>query len=494
MQYQEATQYSIVFVVVFQDLKCMAYSQSLLNSAHNIFLNLFKEKLEDRQVPNEAEVEKLFAPIFNRKSAQLENETDTKSLPVEANNDNSARKKNEYEMKKKGAQSKQTNAPKKGKKQLRKWDDQITEEEQAALNYSSQASSASQTVDNSQLSSIVGNNNKFQKTGSGDVIISDLEMDPNQTISNKSASSAFSLFSNLIGGKYLKEEDLSPILKQMQEHLTKKNVANSIALELCESVKASLINKKVGSFDTVKNTVNKAFRDRLTQILTPSTSLDLLHSIRSVRKNENRPYTISLIGVNGVGKSTTLAKIAYWLLSNNFRILVAACDTFRSGAIEQLGVHVKNLQSLKGSSIELFAQGYGKDSSFVVKNAVEYAKQNSFDVILIDTAGRRHNDQRLMGSLEKFTKATKLDKIFQVAEALVGTDSLAQAKHFQASLYHRPLDGFIISKVDTVGQLVGVMVGMVYAVRVPIIFVGIGQTYSDLRTLSVDWVVDQLMK
>lgn len=379
----------------------MAYSQSLLNSAHNIFLNLFKEKLEDRQVPNEAEVEKLFAPIFNRKSAQLENETDTKSLPVEANNDNSARKKNEYEMKKKGAQSKQTNAPKKGKKQLRKWDDQITEEEQAALNYSSQASSASQTVDNSQLSSIVGNNNKFQKTGSGDVIISDLEMDPNQTISNKSASSAFSLFSNLIGGKYLKEEDLSPILKQMQEHLTKKNVANSIALELCESVKASLINKKVGSFDTVKNTVNKAFRDRLTQILTPSTSLDLLHSIRSVRKNENRPYTISLIGVNGVGKSTTLAKIAYWLLSNNFRILVAACDTFRSGAIEQLGVHVKNLQSLKGSSIELFAQGYGKDSSFVVKNAVEYAKQNSFDVILIDTAGRRHNDQRLMGSLEK---------------------------------------------------------------------------------------------
>ncbi|EPY53566.1 signal recognition particle receptor alpha subunit Srp101 [Schizosaccharomyces cryophilus OY26] len=492
IQFQESIQNSIVFVVAFQDAKAEAFTQTLLNSMHNVFINLFQEQLQKKKLPTESDILNNFVPLYNAKLAQLSKVSEKEKNNVQETTLLEKPKAPSREKSRNKAHASRQAPPtsKKGKKELRKWDDQLTSEEQEALNYSGKTPDVAPT--SSQLSNVIGDTN-FQKTKKGDVVIGDLEADPNQNPSATS-STAFSFFSGLIGGKYLKEDDLDPVLKKVQEHLIQKNVANSISLELCKSVKKSLIGKKVGSFESVKQTVNAAFRETLTQILTPSTSLDLLHSIRAVQKNEDRPYTISLIGVNGVGKSTTLAKLAYWLLSNNFRILVAACDTFRSGAIEQLGVHVRNLQSLKGSSIELFAQGYGKDSSFVVKNAVEYAKKNNFDVILIDTAGRRHNDQRLMGSLEKFTKATKLDKIFQVAEALVGTDSLAQAKHFQASLYHRPLDGFIISKVDTVGKLVGVMVGMVYSVRVPIVFVGVGQMYSDLRTLSVDWVVDQLMK
>jgi signal recognition particle receptor subunit alpha len=145
--------------------------------------------------------------------------------------------------------------------------------------------------------------------------------------------------------------------------------------------------------------------------------------------------------------------------------------------------------------VELFERGYGKDPSSIANDAVSYAKKNNFEVVLVDTAGRRHNDARLMSGLERFVSTVKLDKVFQVAEALVGTDSLSQARHFNDALGpKRNLDGFIISKVDTVGDLVGTIVSMIYVTGVPVIFVGVGQMYTDLRGLSVSWVLQMLMQ
>lgn len=238
----------------------------------------------------------------------------------------------------------------------------------------------------------------------------------------------------------------------------------------------------------------------LRKILTPTTSLDILHAITSVTKHSSspRPYTISIVGVNGVGKSTSLSKLAFFLLQNNFRILIAACDTFRSGAVEQLRVHARNLKELSAREqlghIDLYEKGYGKDAAHIAKDAVAYAKQNGFDVVLIDTAGRRHNDARLMSSLEKFAQLAQPDKILMVGEALVGTDSVAQARAFNAAFgAKRGIDGFLISKCDTVGEMVGVLVSMVHATGVPVVFLGVGQHYGDLRTLNVGWVVGLLM-
>ena len=126
-------------------------------------------------------------------------------------------------------------------------------------------------------------------------------------------------------------------------------------------------------------------------------------------RKQKRPYTISFVGVNGVGKSTNLSKIAFKLLVNGHSILIAACDTFRSGAVEQLRKHVVNLnqwverngQGKGGVKIQLFERGYGKDAADVAAQAVKFADTEGFDVVLIDTAGRRHNDQALMGSLGK---------------------------------------------------------------------------------------------
>jgi signal recognition particle receptor subunit alpha len=157
----------------------------------------------------------------------------------------------------------------------------------------------------------------------------------------------------------------------------------------------------------IKNSVQKAINDSLTRILTPTKSTDLLHEISTVQKRDKRPYTISFVGVNGVGKSTNLSKIAFKLLNNGKSVLIAACDTFRSGAVEQLRKHVVNLtqwverNGKENVKISLFERGYGKDAADVAAQAVRFADAERFDVVLIDTAGRRHNDQALMGSLGK---------------------------------------------------------------------------------------------
>jgi signal recognition particle receptor subunit alpha len=213
----------------------------------------------------------------------------------------------------------------------------------------------------------------------------------------------------------------------------------------------------------------------LRKILTPTTSLDLLRSITTITSPSTlnplspprRPYVISIVGVNGVGKSTNLSKLAFFLLQNDFKILIAACDTFRSGAVEQLRVHARNLKELSQregrGEVELFEKGYGKDAANIAKDAVTYATANP-------------------------------DKIFMVGEALVGSDSVAQARNFNAAFgAGRRLDGFIISKCDTVGDMVGSLVSMVHATGIPVVFLGVGQHYGDLRTLNVGWVVGLLM-
>ncbi|KAI1181322.1 SRP54-domain-containing protein [Nemania sp. FL0916] len=311
------------------------------------------------------------------------------------------------------------------------------------------------------------------------------------------------LFRNVVGGKTLTKDDLGKAMKGMEEHLLKKNVAREAAVRLCEGVEKELLGVKTGSFESIDARIAKAMEASLTKMLTPTSSLDLLREIDAVTRpsaasmRKRRPYVMSIVGVNGVGKSTNLSKICFFLLQNKYKVLIAAGDTFRSGAVEQLKVHVRNLKELterEGGSVELFEKGYGGDAATVAKDAVREAANEGYDVVLIDTAGRRHNDQRLMSSLEKFAKFAQPDKILMVGEALVGTDSVAQARNFNSSFGPgRHLDGFIISKCDTVGDMVGTLVSIVHATNVPVLFVGVGQHYSDIRNFSVKWAVEKLL-
>jgi signal recognition particle receptor subunit alpha len=407
-------------------------------------------------------------------------------------------------------------------KKMRKWDaDGLADEDDGTnLDYSTN------DIDKDGKESIrsppveaVARESWGSKTSKGQFILKDLEDEvsgilqnaddkkckktPSSTLAGASFDTISGYFRNIVGGKILTKQDLEKPLKAMEDHLIQKNVAREAALRLCEGVEREMVGKKTGSFESTDKALRPALESSLRKILTPTSSLDLLQEILSVteptvKTSSPRPYVISIVGVNGVGKSTNLAKICYFLLQNNYRVLVAACDTFRSGAVEQLNHHVRNLKELSArenvGEVELYQKGYGKDAANVAKDAVAYAASQKFNVVLIDTAGRRHNDVRLMSSLEKFANFARPDKILMVGEALVGTDSVMQARNFNAAFGPgRNLDGFIISKCDTVGDMIGTLVSMVHATGIPVVFLGVGQHYGDLRNLSVPWAVNLLM-
>ena len=310
-------------------------------------------------------------------------------------------------------------------------------------------------------------------------------------------------FRNIVGGKPLTKADLEKPLKSMEEHLINKNVARDAAIRLCQGVEAEMVGKKTGAFESIDAALRPALETSLRRILTPRSSLDLLQQIETVAnptgaKARPRPFVITILGVNGVGKSTNLSKLCYFLLQNNYRVLVAAGDTFRSGAVEQLNVHVRNLKELTAregrGAVSIYEKGYGKDAANVARDAVAFAKENDYQVVLVDTAGRAHTNTQLMAALEKLVDFAKPDLVLQVAEALVGNDSVGQAQNFTKALGKgRKLDGFIVSKVDTVGSGIGTMISLVHATSVPVQFIGVGQHYGDLRQLSVPWAVNMLM-
>ncbi|KAI9891280.1 MAG: hypothetical protein M1814_002970 [Vezdaea aestivalis] len=423
-------------------------------------------------------------------------------------------------------------------KKPRKWDaDGLADEsEDIQLDYSSQAAGTRAVNVEDVASDSFGTRNK-----KGQFILKDLDDEIHSILSTADSTKGedyakgvvgtgigaiSGLFRNVVGGKTLTKADLEKPMKGMEEHLLKKNVAPEAVKRLCEGVEESLVGVKTGNFQSessfiplvgitpgkyqltelptgIDSKIHTAMEASLRKILTPTSSLDLLREIQTVispsmlSTQKAQPYVISIVGVNGVGKSTNLSKICFFLLQNKFRVLITACDTFRSGAVEQLRVHVRNLKELgerEGGHVDLYEKGYGKDPAHIAKDAVEFAANQGFDVVLIDTAGRRHNDQRLMSSLEKFAKFAQPHKILMVGEALVGTDSVQQARNFNAAFgAGRSLDGFIISKCDTVGDMVGTLVSMVHACGIPVLFLGVGQHYGDLRTLNISWAVKLLM-
>lgn len=337
------------------------------------------------------------------------------------------------------------------------------EDDNVVLDYSSQAVASGGTAELEPDVEDVNSARMGSRIGKGHFVLKDLDDEVDAILASSkqaktqestnaaeaessvigSASSRLTgLFRNVVGGKTLSKQDLQQPLQQMQNHLLEKNVAREAAQRLCTSVETDLLNHKTASFTSIDHTIRESMAKALTRILTPTSSLDLLRHITSTISPSGapaRPYVISIVGVNGVGKSTSLSKIAYFLLQNRFRVLVVAGDTFRSGAVEQLRVHVRNLSELSRrenvGTVDLFEKGYGKDAATLARDAVVHAANQGkgemlYDVVLIDTAGRRHNDSRLMSSLTKFGQLANPDKIFMVGEALVGTDSVAQARNF----------------------------------------------------------------
>lgn len=300
---------------------------------------------------------------------------------------------------------------------------------------------------------------------------------------------------NITGGAVLGEEDLAPILSTFKTALMTRNVAAEVSDKLADSVRASLIGKTTGRFQSMTATVKAALQDAMETLLTPKKSVDVLRAAMAA-KSAGRVYSIVFLGVNGVGKSTNLAKVAYYLKhKGNLNVLICACDTFRAGAVEQLKTHSRCLD------VPLFERGYGKDPAEIARGAIAHARETGTDVVLIDTAGRMQDNEPLMRALAKLVAMNQPDLVLFVGEALVGNDAIDQVTKFNRSLIdmsHDPrkprgIDGMLLTKYDTVDDKVGAALSMVYVTGQPIIFVGCGQKYTHLRKMQAKEVVKTLL-
>ena len=301
---------------------------------------------------------------------------------------------------------------------------------------------------------------------------------------------------SVLGKAALSRDDVAPMLEALKLNLLKKNVASDIADKLCDSVARSLEGRRLASFTSLAATVRAAMEEALTRILTPQRGTDILRDVGVAREAGRLPYVIVFVGVNGVGKSTNLAKVAYWLSTNDKKVMIAACDTFRSGAVEQLRTHCTRL------GVPLFEKGYAKDPAGVAGEAIKAASKAGCDVLLVDTAGRMQDNEPLMRALSKLINQNKPDLVLFVGEALVGNDAVDQLSKFNARLADlssqagqtRVIDGIVLTKFDTIDDKVGAALSMAYTSGAPIMFVGTGQTYTDLKRFNPKTVVKSLLR
>lgn len=304
----------------------------------------------------------------------------------------------------------------------------------------------------------------------------------------------------VVGSSALTADDLAPALVDMKRKLMERNVAEEIAGKVVDSVAQSLEGQKLSSFTGVAQFVRRAFEDSISGILNKR-QVDVLHDIKRKRA-KGQPYVIVFCGVNGVGKSTNLAKIAYWLGSQGLKVQLAACDTFRAGAVEQLKTHAAKL-----GGVPLYERGYEKDPAKVAAEAIKVAQRDGRDVVLVDTAGRMQDNEPLMRALSNLIALNEPDLVLFVGEALVGNDAVDQLVKFNRSLAdlapnaamngggkRQVIDGIVLTKFDTIDDKVGAALSMVYASGAPVMFVGCGQTYRDLMRLNVRSVVRSLLK
>lgn len=276
----------------------------------------------------------------------------------------------------------------------------------------------------------------------------------------------------------LDEKDLEEPLWALEMALLESDVALPVAEEIVKEVRSGLVGakKKIGA-DT-GDLAESALRDALLNILSRN-HLDFDEYVRSKEK----PVKILFVGVNGTGKTTSIAKVAKYLMDRGYSVVLAAGDTFRAGAIEQLEVHASRL------GLKVVKHKTGGDPAAVIFDAIEYAKAHNKDVVLADTAGRLHTNINLMDQMRKIVRVTKPDLLIFVDEAIAGNDAVERARLFNESV---PIGGSILTKTDADAKG-GSAISVAYITGKPVLFLGIGQTYPDLVKFEPQWLVDRLM-
>jgi fused signal recognition particle receptor len=287
---------------------------------------------------------------------------------------------------------------------------------------------------------------------------------------------------NKISETDLKPENLRSVLWDFKLALVENDVAMVVADHICEEIEKRLTGQKVNRLEDRKKIVKETLQTVLQETLKPLEQVDLLEVMENKRRLKE-PCAIVFVGINGTGKTTTIAKIAQLLLKKRYSVVLAGSDTFRAGSIEQLEIHAKRL------GINLIKHQYGADAAAVAFDAVQYARTHGINAVLVDTAGRMQTNRNLLAEMEKIIRVVKPDLVLFVGDALAGNDAVFQAEEFNKSVR---IDGSVLAKIDADAKG-GAAVSIAYVTKKPILYVGTGQTYDDLETFEPEIIVDRIL-
>lgn len=281
----------------------------------------------------------------------------------------------------------------------------------------------------------------------------------------------------------LTTQQLHPILEQFKLNLIENDVAFPVADRVCEEMEKRLEGLQVRRLEDRKELVKESLEEVLLGVLSTKEEASLLEVVER-RKETNEPCTILFVGINGTGKTTSIAKIARMLNKKGYSVVLACSDTYRAGSIEQLEEHAKRL------GIRMIKHKYGADPAAVAYDAVSHAKARGTNVVLIDTAGRIQTDRNLMNELAKIKRIINPDLTLLTVDALTGNDAVMQAEEFHKTV---GIDGTVLTKVDA-DVKGGTALSVTYATGKPIVFVGTGQRYEDLEEFRAEQFTRMILK
>jgi len=280
------------------------------------------------------------------------------------------------------------------------------------------------------------------------------------------------------GKTKIKESYFERFFEELEIGLIENNVAIDVLDYLKEKLRSEIIDKEIKKSE-VESVIKKALKKAVASLLLEP--FDFVEKIKEKVRKE-KPFVIVFFGINGVGKTLTIAKIANLLKKNGLSCVLAASDTFRAAAIEQLEKHAKALE------IKMIKHDYRADPAAVAFDAIAHAKAKGIDVVLIDTAGRIHLKTDLMEEMKKIVRVAKPDLKIFVAEAIAGNDAIEQAKAFNEAV---GIDASILTKAD-VDERGGTFISIGFITKKPILFLGTGQGYDDLIPFNKEKLLESI--
>ena len=283
--------------------------------------------------------------------------------------------------------------------------------------------------------------------------------------------------------KTISEKDVEEFCNKILTELIEADVAYDVAERIVETIKNNLAGQKIHRGSNVEEYMDGILYKSLYNILSSGVTRNFLEAVKDIVTRDG-VAKIMFMGINGVGKTTTIAKVAYTLKQSGLKSVIVGADTFRAGAQEQLKKHCERL------GLPFIGGKYGADPAAVAFDGVVYAQKNRYHVVLIDTAGRMHIDVDLMNELRKMVNVIKPHMKILIVDALTGNDAIEQARKFDEAV---GVDAAILTKVDADASG-GAALSVIMGIGKPILYLGVGQGYDDLLGYDPDAILKMLLR